>query len=105
MGFASHQTLRDIEVLACLGRICTARFVLLGVAAIPGAAYECAYRVKDKPPGASMSTTPHGSGVASARALIAVMETYQQQDGSKSAVPDVLSWLNVFGSGWSAAIA
>ena len=33
--------------------------------------------------------TLNGSGVAVGRALIAVMETYQQQDGS-IAVPDVL---------------
>jgi len=34
--------------------------------------------------------TLNGSGVAVGRALIAVMETYQQQDGSV-AVPDVLA--------------
>jgi seryl-tRNA synthetase len=33
--------------------------------------------------------TLNGSGVAVGRALIAVLETYQQQDGS-IAVPDVL---------------
>ena len=39
--------------------------------------------------GSALQLTDFGSGVAVGRALIAVMETYQQQGGS-IAVPDVL---------------
>jgi seryl-tRNA synthetase len=45
------------------------------------------YRAKDNKP--AFVHTLNGSGVAVGRALIAVMETYQQEDGS-IAVPDVL---------------
>ena len=45
------------------------------------------YRGKDNKP--AFVHTLNGSGTAVGRALIAVMETYQQQDGS-IAVPDVL---------------
>ena len=63
-------------------------FVLLGVRRFPGAAHECALRAKDgKAP--RFVHTLNGSGVAVGRALVAVMETYQQADGS-IAVPDVL---------------
>jgi len=45
------------------------------------------YRGKDNKP--QFVHTLNGSGVAVGRALIAVMETYQQEDGS-ILVPDVL---------------
>ena len=45
------------------------------------------YRAKDGKP--AFVHTLNGSGVAVGRALIAVMENYQQEDGS-IAVPDVL---------------
>ena len=45
------------------------------------------YRGKDGKP--AFVHTLNGSGVAVGRALIAVMETYQQEDGS-ILVPDVL---------------
>jgi seryl-tRNA synthetase len=46
------------------------------------------YRAKDEKNPRFVHTL-NGSGVAVGRALIAVMETYQQEDGS-IAVPDVL---------------
>jgi seryl-tRNA synthetase len=46
------------------------------------------YRTKDRQ--VRYVHTLNGSGVAVGRALIAVMETYQQDDGS-IAVPDVLA--------------
>ena len=46
------------------------------------------YRAKDDRQVRHVHTL-NGSGVAVGRALIAVMETYQQQDGS-IAIPDVL---------------
>jgi seryl-tRNA synthetase len=46
------------------------------------------YRAKEGR-GVGFVHTLNGSGVAVGRALIAVMETYQQEDGS-IAVPDVL---------------
>ena len=63
-------------------------FVLLGLRRLPGAAHERALPHQ----GAARSRHVHtlnGSGVAVGRALIAVMETYQQDDGA-IAVPDVL---------------
>ena len=46
-------------------------------------------RFRDKDNRARFVHTLNGSGVAVGRALIAVMETYQQ-DGGSIAVPDVL---------------
>ena len=55
--------------------------LLLGVRRVPGAAHERALPGQGEPP-AALRSHPQRPGVAVGRALIAVMETYQQQDGS-----------------------
>ena len=89
MGFGAQKTY-DIEVwLPGQGRAAVSRdFLLLGVRRFPGAAHGCALsRGPDGKP--RFVHTLNGSGTAVGRALIAVMENYQQDDGS-IAVPDVL---------------
>ncbi len=61
---------------------------MLGVRRFPGAAHERALPRQGTASRAFVHTL-NGSGVAVGRALIAVMETYQEADGS-IAVPDAL---------------
>ena len=90
MGFSAQKTY-DIEVwMPGQGEGGAYReiSILLGVRRFPGAAHGCALsRGPDGKP--RFVHTLNGSGTAVGRALIAVMETYQQQDGS-IAVPEVL---------------
>ena len=80
MGFASQKTY-DIEVWLPGQDMLSRDFVLLGVRRLPGAAHERALsRARTASP--RFVHTLNGSGVAVGRALIAVMETYQQADGS-----------------------
>jgi len=62
-------------------------FELLGVRRLQARRMDARYRGPDGRP--RFVHTLNGSGTAVGRALIAVMETYQQEDGS-IAVPDVL---------------
>ena len=87
MGFAVAEDLRHRGLAAGAEHV-PRDFVLLGVRRFPGAAHECALPRQGGPRRASVHTL-NGSGVAVGRALIAVMENYQQADGS-IAVPDVL---------------
>jgi hypothetical protein len=87
MGFASQKTY-DIEVwLPGQGGL-PRDLLLLELRRLPGAPHGCALpRRRTRSP--RFVHTLNGSGVAVGRALIAVMETYQQEGGS-IAVPDVL---------------
>ena len=86
MGFASQKTY-DIEVWLP-GQGCLSRdLVLLELRRLPGAAHGCALPRREGGTPRFVHTL-NGSGVAVGRALIAVMENYQQEGGI--AVPDVL---------------
>ncbi len=61
---------------------------MLDLRRVPGAAHECALSAAKRANVRHVHTL-NGSGVAVGRALIAVMETYQQADGS-IAVPEAL---------------
>ncbi len=87
MGFASQKTY-DIEVWLPGQNAYREISSLLGLRRFPGAAHECALS-GGKDGKLRFVHTLNGSGVAVGRALIAVMENYQQADGS-IAVPDVL---------------
>ena len=63
-------------------------FVLLDLRRLPGAAHERALKAADAKSTRFVHTL-NGSGVAVGRALVAVMENYQEPDGSV-AVPEVL---------------
>ncbi len=79
---------RGLDAGAGRGRRLPRNLELLGVRRFPGAAHGRALsRGPDGKP--RFVHTLNGSGTAVGRALIAVMETYQQEDGS-IAVPDVL---------------
>ena len=82
MGFAAQKTY-DIEVWLP-GQGVSRDFVLLGLRRLPGAAHECALPAgasRRKAGRAPLVHTLNGSGVAVGRALIAVMENYQNPDG------------------------
>jgi len=86
MGFASQKTY-DIEV-GCRARHVSRDFVLSVCGDFQARRMAARYRGKDgKVKG--LVHTLNGSGVAVGRALIAIMETYQQDNGAV-AVPDVL---------------
>ena len=87
MGFASQKTY-DIEVWLPGQNDVSRDFVLLGLRRFPGAAHGRALARQGRQRVRFVHTL-NGSGVAVGRALIAVMETYQQADGS-IVVPDVL---------------
>ena len=87
MGFASQKTY-DIEVWLPGQGMLSRDLVLLGLRRLPGAAHECALPAEGRRRPRFVHTL-NGSGVAVGRALIAVMENYQQEDGS-IAVPDAL---------------
>jgi seryl-tRNA synthetase len=61
---------------------------VLGLRRLPGAAHECALPRRGRE-GPRFVHTLNGSGVAVGRALIAVMENYQNADGSIR-VPEAL---------------
>ncbi len=71
----------------CRARTCTARFRPVRSAVNSGAAHERALPRQGQQAG--IRSHAQRSGVAVGRALIAVMETYQQEDGS-ILVPDAL---------------
>jgi len=87
MGFASQKTY-DIEVWL-RGRDVSRDLVLLELRRLPGAPHGRALPRQGKPHAAFRAHAQRLQGQPSAAALIAVMETYQQQGGS-IAVPDVL---------------
>ena len=88
MGFASQKTY-DIEVWMPGQETYREILVLLGLRRLPGAADERALSAEGKGKGAQFVHTLNGSGVAVGRALIAVMENYQNPDGSVT-IPSVL---------------
>ena len=85
MGFAAQKTY-DIEVWLPGQNVLPRDFLLLGLRRFPGAAHG---RALPQQRGGQVRHvhTLNGSGVAVGRALIAVMENYQQADGS-IAVPE-----------------
>ena len=87
MGFAVAEDLRHRGLAAGAEHV-PRNFLLLGVRRLPGAAHERALPRQGRQ-GRAFVHTLNGSGVAVGRALIAVMETYQQEDGS-IAVPEAL---------------
>ena len=88
MGFAVAEDLRHRGLAAGPEHV-SRDLVLLGVRRFPGAPHECALQDARTAARTGFVHTLNGSGVAVGRALIAVMETYQQADGS-IAVPDAL---------------
>ena len=88
MGFALAEDLRHRGLAA--GPECLSRdLVLLGLRRFPGAAHERALPRRRTAKSTRFVHTLNGSGVAVGRALIAVLENYQNADGSVT-VPDAL---------------
>ena len=88
MGFAVAEDLRHRGLAAGPGHV-SRDLVLLGLRRFPGPPHERALPTPRADAATRFVHTLNGSGVAVGRALIAVMENYQQDDGS-IAVPDAL---------------
>ncbi|KAG1700603.1 Serine--tRNA ligase [Nymphon striatum] len=88
MGFSARKTY-DIEGLASRARMHTAKFpVVLYAVIFKARRMSARYRLEDGKTIAHVHTL-NGSGVATGRALIAVLENYQNEDGSVT-VPECL---------------
>ena len=88
MGFASQKTY-DIEVWLPGQETLSRNLILLGLRRFPGATHECALPSGRTARAPRFVHTLNGSGVAVGRALIAVLENYQNADGSIT-VPEAL---------------
>ena len=88
MGFAAQQDLRHRGVAAGAEHL-SRDFLVLGVRRLPGAAHECALPAARARKDARFVHTLNGSGLAVGRTLVAILENYQQADGSV-AIPDAL---------------
>ena len=86
-GLRRAQDLRHRGLAAGPERL-SRNLVLLGLRRLPGAAHGCALPPEGRE-GTRFVHTLNGSGVAVGRALIAVIENYQNQDGSIS-IPEAL---------------
>ena len=81
MGFAARKTY-DIEVWLPGQETLSRDFELLELRRLPGAAHEGALSARPGEKGTRFVHTLNGSGLAVGRTLIAILENYQQADGS-----------------------
>ena len=91
MGFGAAQDLRHRGLAAGAERL-SRDLVLLGLRRFPGPAHGCALPAGRTARATRFVHTLNGSGVAVGRALIAVMENYQNEDGTVT-IPDALAAL------------